>query len=161
MMKTVMTKTYTQSVDEIAASYLDADFLTSKFEAIGSRNIDVSVVVTDDDEYGVTVKREAPAEVPGALKSVVKSWNKVVQHETWDGEDGGPYQGTIQLETEGVPAEISVVIDLEDNDDGCTCTITTDVECKIPLIGKKLAQFIGKESAKSVDGEYAFIAENA
>lgn len=160
-MQTVQTKTYSQSVDEIAAAYLDADFLTSKFEDIGSRNIDVTVDVLDDDVYKVTTHREAPADVPRALKSVISSWNKVTQNEKWTGEDGGPYKGEIELETANVPAEMSVVIDIVDNGSGCTCTVTTDIKCKIPLIGKKLAQFIAKESEKAVNDEYGFISEHA
>jgi len=160
-MKTVQTKSYTQSADEIAAAYLDADFLAAKFESIGSRNIEVSVEAEEDDEFEVTVKREAPAEVPRALKSIVKPWNKVTQNEEWSGQDGGPYRGEIEIESASVPAEMDVVIDIVDNADGCTCTITTEISCKIPLIGKKLAQFIAKEAEKAVDQEYEFIAENA
>ncbi|NNE57122.1 MAG: DUF2505 domain-containing protein [Hellea sp.] len=160
-MKTFQTKNYTQGVDEIGAAFLDADFLAAKFEAMGSRNIEITVEALDDDEFQVTIVREAPVDVPRALKSVVKPWNKIVQNEHWSGADGGPYRGEIELGTDGVPAELSSVIEIEQTGSGCSCTVTNEITCKIPLIGKKLAQFIAKEAEKTVDEEYEYISQNA
>jgi len=160
-MQTKIANSYSQSVDDIAAGFLDEGFLTAKFEALGSRNIDVCVEALDDDEFEVTIRRDAPAEVPGALKSVLKPWNTIKQVERWSGPDGGPYCGDITVTTEGIPAAISSKLSLTASAGGCEQIIDLTIKCSIPIIGKTLAKFIAKESAKSIAEEHAFIAEFA
>jgi hypothetical protein len=160
-MKMTITYSYEQSVDEIAASFLDADFLSAKLEAVGSRDIDISVEGISDTEFQVTVSREVPADVPRALKSFISPWNKAVQTEKWNGADGGPYHADIAVDSKGVPADMSSTVDLKADGEGCECTIVTDIDCSVPLVGKKLAQFIAKAVEDSLDDEHAFIAEHA
>lgn len=160
-MKSVVTHSYTQSVDELAAAFLDEDFVTAKLETLGSRNVNVDVTAYEDDTFDVIIEREAKADVPRALQSVVKPWNAVKQVEKWEGSEGGPYVAKIAIETEGVPAKINSVVTLSGDADSSECEIVTNIECSIPLIGKKLAQFIAKETVKSTDDEAAFIAEHA
>ncbi|MGB0906413.1 MAG: DUF2505 domain-containing protein [Maricaulaceae bacterium] len=160
-MQTTTTHKYTQSVDEIAAAFLDEGFLTAKFETLGSRNIDITVTAYDDDTFKVVTKREAAADVPRALKSVVKPWNAIVQTESWSGTDGGPYHADIEITTEGVPATINTTIDITAAGDGCECVTNNEITCSIPLVGKQLAKFIAKESLKVLEEEYGFISESA
>lgn len=160
-MKITKTYTYKQSVDEIAAAYLDKGFLEAKFEAIGSRKIDVSIAAHDGDEFEVNISREVATEVPRALKSFINPWNKAGQIEKWTGSDGGPYSATIEFLTEGVPVTVSAVVKLSKKGAGCEYIATTNIECSIPLVGKKLAQFVAKVSAEALDDEYAFISEHA
>ncbi len=160
-MKMTITYNYEQSVDEIAASFLDADFLTAKLEAVGSRDIDVTVEGVSDTEFQVTVSRDVPADVPRALKSFISPWNKAVQIEKWNGVDGGPYHADIEIDSKGVPADLSSTVDLKADGEGCECTIITNIDCNVPIVGKKLAQFIAKALEDSMDDEQAFIAEHA
>lgn len=152
---------YAQSVDELGATYLDADFIIAKNEACGSRNIDVEIEVLDDDKFLVTINREVPSEVPGALKAFVKPWNKITTTETWHGPDGGPYVANIDVTTHGVPMDMTSVITLTGDGEGCEAEIVTNISCSIPLVGKKLADFAGKAAIRDLDSEAAFLKENA
>lgn len=160
-MKVTHTSSYTQSVDEVGATYLDADFVTAKQEVCGSRNVDVEIEVYDDDQFKVIVNREVPSEVPSALKAFVKPWNSITTSENWSGPDGGPYVGKIDVTTHGVPMNMSSVITVTAKGEGCEVETITDISCSIPLVGKKLSEFAGKAAKNDLDAEAVFIAENA
>lgn len=160
-MKVTHNKTFTQTVDEIGATYLDADFIIAKNKACGSRNTSVDIQVEGDDQFVVTINREVPSEVPNALKSFVKPWNSITTKEQWSGPDGGPYIGTIDVTTHGVPMNMSSVITVTENGEGSAVEIVTDISCSIPLVGKKLADFAAKAALKDLDSEADFIGENA
>jgi len=160
-MKFIKTYQYSQSVDEIAAAYLDEDFLTAKFDAINSRNVSVSVEAYEDDTFAVNVDREVPADVPGPLKTFVKPWNKTSQRESWTGREGGPYTATVIAKPDAAPAEIASTVTITATDTGCETVTEFDIVCNVPLVGKKLAKFIGEAAAESLDDEYNFLTEHA
>ena len=160
-MKFVKTYRYDQSVEEIAASYLDEDFLLGKMETLGARNVSVQIEAYEDGSYEVNIDREEKADVPGPLKSVLKPWNKLNQKETWNGQDGGPYEANILVQGEGIPAKISFQLSLSEKGTGCEYKANVNIVCNIPFLGKKLEKFIGKATEDSLNDEHEYIRDNA
>lgn len=161
MKKVSHTHSYEQSVDEIGATYLDPDFLTGKYEGVGARKISVEVEAYEGDEFKVTTTRDVPAEVPRALKSVVNPWNRMVTTETWHGPNGGPYIGSAVAVMKGAPITLHADVTITENGSGCTVETITSIDCAVPIIGRQLAKFIGKEAIKSLDDEADYISSAA
>lgn len=148
---------YDQNVDIVFGLFHDPDFMKQKYVGIGARNVEVLECAGSDGHYRIKVKREVPADVPALLKKFLNSWNTLTQSEQWDGKAGGPYRCKISIEIFGVPVSIGGEMELRAQDDGCVNDVRLDVKCGIPLVGGKLADFVGSDAEKAVQAEYVFI----
>lgn len=151
---------YKQSVDEIYKSYTSKKFLKAKLEAMGARNIEIEI---EKGEEVTTIKitREMPSEVPGMFKRFMKPWNKMFQTETWEGEKGGPYNGTVKIRVEGTPVKMDGTMRLkEGKKGGCSAKSITEVNCDVPFVGRKLTKFIAESAEVAMEEEAVFIGEN-
>ena len=148
---------YKQDVDTVFGLFHNPDFMKDKYIGIGARNVEVVECSGSDGHYSVKVKREVPADVPGLLKKFLNPWNTLVQSEQWEGSAGGPYHCKISIEISGVPVGISGEIELRTQDSGCVNDVRIEVKCGIPLVGGKLADFVGSDAEKAIQAEYEFI----
>ncbi len=148
---------YKQDVDAVFSRFHDPDFMQEKYTRIGARNVDVLECSGSDGAYRVKVKRDVPADVPGLFKKFLNPWNTLVQSEQWDGQAGGPWRCQIGIEISGVPVSISGDMELRTQDGGCVNEVRIEVKCGIPLIGGKLADFVGSDAEKAIQAEYEFI----
>ena len=105
----------------------------------------------------MVLEREVPAEVPRAMKKFLGEWNKVTQKENWTGTPGEGYKCDISIEIHGVPVTIAGTMELAADGAGCTNTICLDVNCGIPLVGKKLSELVCSQSKTSMQEEYQHI----
>jgi hypothetical protein len=128
-----------------------------KYEGIGARNVEVLECAGSEGRYTVKVKREVPADVPSLLKKFLNPWNTIVQSETWEGKAGGPYRCKLAVEIAGVPVGMGGEMELRSQDGGCVNDVRLEVKCGIPLIGGKLADFVGGDAEKATQAEYEFI----
>ncbi len=126
-------------------------------QGIGARNVEVLECAGSEGRYTVKVKREVPADVPALLKKFLNPWNTIVQSETWEGKAGGPYRCKFTVEIAGVPVSMSGEMELRTQDGGCVNDVRIEVKCGIPLIGGKLADFVGSDAEKATQAEYEFI----
>ncbi|MDQ5908807.1 MAG: hypothetical protein QG599_900 [Pseudomonadota bacterium] len=148
---------YNQDVDTVFSRFHDPDFMQEKYVGIGARNVEVLECSGSDGAYRIKVKREVPADVPGLLKKFLNPWNTVVQSEHWEGKAGGPYRCQISLEISGVPVSLGGEMELRTQDGGCVNDVRIEVKCGIPLVGGKLADFVGSDAEKAIQAEYEFI----
>jgi hypothetical protein len=148
---------YARDVDTVFGLFHNPDFMKVKYEGIGARNVGVLECAGSEGRYTVKVKREVPADVPSLLKTFLNPWNTIVQSETWEGKAGGPYRCKLAVEIAGVPVSMSGDMELRAQDDGCVNDVRLEVKCGIPLIGGKLADFVGGDAEKATQAEYEFI----
>lgn len=148
---------YSKDVDTVFALFHDPDFMQEKYLGIGARNVDVLECSGSAGRYSVKVRREVPADVPSLLKKFLNPWNTLTQSEQWQGAAGGPYRCQIAIEIAGVPVSIAGEMELRSQDSGCVNDVRLEVKCAIPLIGGKLADFVGSDAEKAVQAEYDFI----
>ena len=147
---------YDCSIDEIYALFTDKNFYLEKFAACGARDIKITKAAATDDGFIVDSEREVPADVPGVLKSFLGDWNKIRQTESWEGEPGDEYYNDFEIAAQGVPVEMSGTMNLMPEGDGCINDIEIEISCAIPLVGKKLAQFVASDTEKTLLAEYEF-----
>ena len=148
---------YAKDVESVFGLFHDPEFMQTKYVGIGARNVEVLESAGSDGRYAVKVKREVPADVPALLKKFLNPWNSVVQSESWEGKTGGPWRCTFTIDIAGVPVTVKGAMELRAEGSGCVNDVQLEVKCGIPLIGGKLADFVGSDAEKAMQKEYEFI----
>ncbi len=153
----IRTKDVYQADPDTVFRYLtDPDFLKARAEAVGARNVHVSVE-KQDDVVRITVEREIPSEAPSALKRFVPEWSPSVQKESWKVQHGGPYLGKASVTIDGVPVSARSRMKLAAGENGgSVMLIETEFKSSAPLVGGKLAAFAGETAKATLQAEYAF-----
>lgn len=147
---------YSKNSTEVFALFSGENYHVDKFTACGSRNVELVERTGSADEFSVTTAREVPADVPGVLKSLIGEWNSITQTEEWQDVGDDEFICDFAISTEGVPVEITGTMNLMPEGDGCVNHIEMEISCSVPLLGKKLAQFVAKDGNKTLAAEYAF-----
>lgn len=147
---------YDCSVDELYALFTSEKYYAKKYAACGARNIEMVRVEQTDEGFAVESRRDVPADVPGVLKSFLGDWNTIRQTENWDGDPGEEYYNDFEISAEGVPVQMVGTMNLMPHDDGCVNDVEIEITCSIPLVGKKLAQFVADDAKKTLAAEYEF-----
>lgn len=156
-MKIKVLHPYANDVETVFRLFHDPAFMQVKYVGIGARNIKVLECAGSEGRYTVKIKRDVPADVPSLLKKFLNPWNTLVQSETWEGVANGPYRCKIAIDIAGAPVRIGGVMELRAEGAGCVNDVQLEVKCGIPLIGGKLADFVGSDAGKAIQAEYEFI----
>ena len=148
---------YAQSAETVFKSFGDKDVMTNRFIAMGGRNIRIETCKLTKTSMDMRVSREVPADVPTLLKKVLGEWNTATQEEHWTGSPSKGYTGDLKITFKGVPVTITSKLFLANEGSGSVNTMTMRFESGVPLIGKKLAEFVGKAAEIEMQREYEFI----
>ena len=157
--------TVTNSYDHSAADVLnvltDFECIRSKYEALGHSAVElVKRDESDDGAITVVTRRVVPLDLPGFAKRVLSPKQTVTQTDTWSPPDAKKSrQGTFSVESKGAPVRVSGTLELTSkNARQCTNTTIVTIECKLPLIGGKIADFVGANAHTAVDHEQTWIS---
>ena len=150
---------YEHPIEKVIEVFRDPDFYLDKFEGVGARKVEVLSSSDEDGVFTIETQREVPLEVPSALKAFLGAWTTVLQNEEWvEGEDG-EYLNALEINSEGLPAVITGSMTLTPTDEGCVNEVVMDIDCAIPLIGRKLERFVADSTEEQLEAEYEFIQE--
>lgn len=150
---------YEQPIETVIGVFTDPEFYLEKFEGVGARNVEVLSSSDDEGVFTIETRREVPLDVPGALKTFLGAWTTVLQNEEWiEGEDG-EYLNEIEINSEGVPALITGTMTLVSTEAGCVNEVVMEIDCRVPLVGRKLEKFVAESTEEQLDAEYEFIRE--
>jgi len=151
---------FPQDVDTIYKSYINKKFLTQKMEALGARNIEITIT-NNKEQVIIETSREMQAEVPAPIKKFFAPWNQITQKEVWQGDNGGPYYAEMEMEINGVPASITGQIKLSSSEEGSMIANNTEINSKIPFLGNTISKFISEASEEAIQNEFEYVKENA
>jgi hypothetical protein len=154
--------TYQHSADDVFAALIDFDAVKSKYEAIGQS--EVQLVRRDDGDDGsvtMVTTRVVPLELPGFAKKVLSPKQHVTQTDVWSGPDSkGRRTGTFVVEAKGTPVRVHGTLALTPRKgSGCTNTTDVTVDCKVPLIGGKIADLVANDTRRALDHEQVWMSE--
>ena len=140
----------------------DPAVVTAKYEALGHRQIEVVEHVDDATGVRLHTRRIVPLDVPSFARRVLSPTNTVDQVDSWaPGDAGGRRTGTYSVKSKGVPVDITGVLAIDaDPAGGSAMTITTTVECRIPLVGGKIADFLAGSVRTTIAAEQRFTSEH-
>ena len=150
---------YVHDLEDVYALFTDAAEIEAKQEALGARGISIEECESFEDGADVRFVRELPADVPGILTKFLQPWNTVRQSERWWCRDDGCYEADLEIEIANVPVTISGTLELEPLEEGCVNHVRMTVDCGIPLVGKTLAEFVGKDCKRLIAEEYQYLTE--
>jgi len=145
---------YSQDIDTVYRFLTDPDEIKKRCEALGESNIKVQV-----DEAGgtktITITREIESDLPSFAKKLFSSTNTIVERQEW--RDAGE-QKTCKshIDVVGTPGKIDSNISLSPKDSGCTYDIQFEVSAKVPLIRKKLEEFVAKTTLEGIRDQHAY-----
>lgn len=158
-----VTHTYPRSAARVFAALTDFDCVRDKYEALGHDDVEL-VSCDEDDDGGVTLvtRRVVPLELPGFAKRVLSPRQSVTQTDTWFAPDGdGVRTGTFAVVAKGTPIQVRGTMRLSpDGARRCTNVTGVTVECKIPLLGGKIAAFVAGDTRRAVDHEHTWMSEH-
>lgn len=155
-MRVTASHKYSADIADLYAAFCKADFYKKKFAAVGARDIQILEKKKRGETFSISTQREVPSDVPGMLRKFVGEWNTIIQSESWEPDDDG-YFNQIEIESEGVPASIEGTMSLQPAGNGCVNKLSFEIDCAIPLVGRKLENFIAKDMEKVLASEYKFI----
>jgi len=150
---------YQKGVDAVFKFFSDPDAIKTKYESIGARNVELLEASESGRIYSGKTQREVPSDVPGILQKFLGAWNKVVQAEQWEAQEDGSRVCKMDIDVIGVPVKVVGNMNLRPEGKGCVNEVAIKVTCGIPLIGGKLADFVGNDTKKNMDAEYDYISK--
>lgn len=148
---------YDASVEAVFTCFGTAEKIIAKTEELGARNIDIRKCELTDSTLEIDIQKQVPTDAPSMMKKFLSEWNDTHQTESWTGTPGEHYHGKFSIELHGVPVTISGTCDLKPYDGGAINEVAVNIECGIPLVGKKLEKFIAENIEKSMEQEYQAI----
>lgn len=149
---------YTKGVESVFKFFSEPAAVAAKYAGVGARNVEVLEASESGGVHTVKVRREVPADVPGLLQKFLGAWNKVMQTEQWRTAAGGARTCDLKVDIVGVPVGVTGTMHLRPEGGGCVNDVRLNVTCGIPLVGKKLAEFVAGDIKKAMDAEYAYIS---
>ncbi|MGD9701763.1 MAG: DUF2505 domain-containing protein [Acidimicrobiia bacterium] len=158
-----VTHTYQRPAEVVFAVLTDFDCVCEKYEALGHRHVEL-IARDEDADGGVTLvtRRVVPLELPGFAKKVLSPSQSVTQTDVWSAADEkGVRTGTFDVVGKGTPVRVHGSMRLAPNGKrGCTNATTASIECKVPLIGGKIAGFVAGDTKRAIDHEQAWISSH-
>lgn len=148
---------YAADVDKVFALFSQPDFYERKFRAVGARSVEVVRFSAEGAQLEFQIKREMPANAPSIIKSIIGEWSMLTQTESWGGDPGEEYWNEFDIDAEGTPVKITGSMLLRGDGEGCVNEIELDIRCSIPLLGRKVEEFVAQDAEQSLEKEYEFI----
>jgi len=162
-MEFTATHTYDHPADAVFAALTDFEAVKAKYESVGQRDVKLSRRdAGDDGSVTLVTTRVVPLDVPGFAKKFLSPSQNVTQTDSWrPPEADGTRNGTFEVAAKGTPVSVRGTLHLAPTGDGsCTNVSVVTIECKVPLVGGKIADFVAKDTRKAVDHEQAWLREH-
>jgi hypothetical protein len=150
---------YQADVETVLKMFGNPEFINAKHTALGARNIEVKRCDLMERKLDLEIQREVPVEAPALLKKFLGDWNLLSQTEHWQGEPGKGYHCKTSIQIKGAPVTITGTMSIRPDGDGTINAVQLNVECKIPLVGGKLADFVGASSKQAMQQEFDYTVQ--
>ena len=135
---------YPAPVDGVIAMLDDKSATVDKYESMGHRDVRVLEFVADDTMLHIVSSRVVDVELPGFARKVLKPTNTMTQTDEWRRGADGSWTGTFDIDVKGSPVHISGSMRLNADGAGSRHDVVIDLQVKIPLVGGKIADWLGK-----------------
>jgi len=142
-------------VDAVMARRRVQAATVARYESMGHRDVKVVEQTADDDSLQIVSSRVVDVDLPSFAKKVLKPTNTMVQTDEWSG-DGDSWKGSFSFTLNGAPVKINGTMQLDAEGDKSTHAVTINMDVKVPLVGGKIADWIGKNDAtRTLAAEFA------
>jgi hypothetical protein len=149
-----LTINYTQDVDTVYRFVTDPESIKNRCEASGERNVRIEVEEAGGTKV-ITSTREIDSDLPGFAKKLFKPTNTIIERREWR-DAGDKKTCKSHIDVVGTPGKIDSNVTISPSGSGCTYDIEFEVTAKVPLIRKKLEEFIAKTTAEGMRDEHDY-----
>jgi hypothetical protein len=149
-----LTINYTQDVDTVYRFVTDPESIKNRCEASGERNVRIEVEEAGGTKV-ITSTREIDSDLPGFAKKLFKPTNTIIERREWR-DAGDKKTCKSHIDVLGTPGKIDSNVTISPSGSGCTYDIEFEVTAKVPLIRKKLEEFIAKTTAEGMRDEHDY-----
>lgn len=154
-MELTETHRFTASADAVIDVLATAEAVVARYEGMGHRDVEVQRIDRGDGTLTVVSRRVVDVDLPGFARKVLQPTNTMTQTDAW-AQDSDGWTGTFAVEVAGAPVQLSGKMRLVDADSGSDYTVTMTMNVKVPLIGGKIADWVGKNDARTtLQAEFA------
>ncbi|MBS1847802.1 MAG: DUF2505 family protein [Actinobacteria bacterium] len=150
------THTLARPITEVIDAFLDADAHVTRYEGMGSR--DVEVLHRDSGDSSLTLKtvRVVEGEVPKVARKFIAATNTITTTDTWTRSDDGVLVGTSLIEASNVPGTATIAATLRAEGAGTTVyDIVLDLALDVPLVGDRFVALLRPKVMEIIDTEFA------
>lgn len=141
---------------EVVDQLCDPEFLRKMYDSMGHTDFSILEDSSSGDARTVKTRRTMAAEVPGALKKFLGETSVVTQTDQWDAPAGDTRTGVITVEISGAPVKVVARLRVAPAGSGSTIAVDGEAKSSIPLIGGKLADFVGGQAQRTMAEQLAF-----
>ena len=147
---------FAHDADAVIAAMTNSEWLIQRCTDMGEKNIACSVA-ENGRKTTVQLTRTVKRDLPKVLAAMFNAENTLRMNEQWE-VVGSTYMGTYSVEVQGQPVNLSARFKLKPAADG-GCDYSIDYQCKaaIPLVGKKVEEFIISQTAGGLEQEIAWL----
>ena len=149
-----LTINYAQDVDTVYRFVTDPESIKNRCEASGERNVRIEVEEAGGTKV-ITSTREIDSDLPGFAKKLFKPTNTIIERREWR-DAGDKKTCKSHIDVLGTPGKIDSNVTISPSGSGCTYDIEFEVTAKVPLIRKKLEEFIAKTTAEGMRDEHDY-----
>lgn len=150
-----LTINYKQDVDTVYRFVTDPEVIKKRCESNGERNVRVEVEESGGMKI-ITATREIDSDLPGFAKKLFSSTNTIIERREWR-DAGDTKTCKSHIDVVGTPGKIDSNITLSPSSSGSTYDIHFEATAKVPLIRKKLEEFIEKTTMQGMREEHAYL----
>ena len=149
-----VTINYKQDVDTVYQFVTDPENIKKRCEASGERNVRIEVEEAGATKV-ITSTREIDSDLPGFAKKLFSPTNTIVERREWRNA-GEKKTCKSHIDVLGTPGKIDFNITISPSGSGCAYDVEFQVTVKVPLIRKKLEEFVGKTTMEGVHEEHDY-----
>ena len=159
-MKVASTHVFSAPPDVVFAALSSPEVMVAKYVALGHHDVKI---VEHSHRAGITSirsRRGVPIDPPGFARRFFDPVTVVDQHDEWDPPmpDGSRW-GIWQVSARGVPVTTGGQMRLGPTSDGkgTVFEVTGEVNCPMPIVGGRIASFIGADVERTMAAEASFM----
>jgi len=148
---------YNAPLESLLEMLSNPDAVAAKYHSMNQRDVKVEECDRREDSLRVVSSRVMDVDLPSFAKKVFRPTNTARQTDQWTRRDDGVWEGIFHVEIRGAPVHIQGTMTLTPQDGRTVYDITAAVEVKVPLVGGRLADWLGNsEVRRSIESESAF-----
>jgi hypothetical protein len=143
-------------IEMVWAMFRDPGSHVAKFERLGHRNIEVQEHEEDEDQVRLVIARDVTVDLPGFAKKFLSPTNHVISTDRWSANGDGSYGGDFEAATRGAPVRVTGTTHISpDGDERTRYDLATEVDIKVPVVGKKLTRWAEDDIREQMQEQFA------
>lgn len=152
---------YNHPVQDIYTVASTEDCFRAKMKEQHAVDIKVESRNGSDVVYTYLVERELPSFIPKMLRKQLEklSHMSVRQQEKWTKESDSKFVYHMVTELDQMKIRVENTSTFVADGDECVNHIAMTFSCGLPIIGKKLAEYVSEENVGIMDNEYRMLKE--